>query len=302
MPLVGGAIADAFDRRRLLLRTEVLLAGVSVVLAGNALLPHPQVWALYVLQTVGVTVFSFGAPSMRSLLPRLVREEQIAAASALESVYGNLGAVAGPAAAGLLVAAVGLPLTYVLDVGTFGASLWSVWRLPALPPAEDAERAGFRSIVEGFRFVRTKQALLGIFLVDTNAMVFGMPMALFPAYGAHFGGGASTVGFLYAAPYAGALVASILSGWVTHFRRQGLGVCVAAGLFLIVPAELGFARQRSSCSPSPAPPTSSAPFSGARSCSRRRPTACAAASRESSSLRWRARRRSATSRPEWSPR
>ena len=241
MPLVGGAIADAFDRRRLLLRTEVLLAAVSLLLAGNALLPHPQVWALYVLQTAGVTVFSFGAPSMRSLLPRLVREEQIAAASALESVYGNLGAVAGPAAAGLLVAAVGLPLTYVLDVGTFGASLWSVWRLPALPPAEDAERAGFHSIVEGFRFVRTKQALLGIFLVDTNAMVFGMPMALFPAYGAHFGGGASTVGFLYAAPYAGALVASVLSGWVTHFRRQGLGVCVAAGLWGVALVAFGYA-------------------------------------------------------------
>ena len=241
VPLVGGAIADAVDRRRLLLRTEVLLAAVSVLLAGNALLPHPQVWALYALETAGVAVFSLGAPSMRSLVPRLVPEEQIAAANALEGVYGNLGAVAGPALGGILVAAIGLPLTYVLDVGTFAASLWSVWRLPALPPAEDADRPGLRSIVEGFRFVRTKQALLGIFVVDTNAMVFGMPMALFPAYGAHFGGGAQTVGFLYAAPYAGALAASLVSGWFTHMRRQGLGVCVAAALWGLALVGFGYA-------------------------------------------------------------
>ena len=242
VPLVGGAIADAVDRRRLLLRTEVLLAVVSLLLAGNALLPHPQVWALYALETLGVAVFSLGAPSMRSLVPRLVPEEQIAAANALEGVYSNFGAVAGPALGGILVAAIGLPLTYLFDVGTFAASLWSVWRLPALPPAADADRASLRSIVEGFRFVRTKQALLGIFLVDTNAMVFGMPMALFPAYGAHFGGGASTVGFLYAAPYGGAFVASVLSGWVGHLRRQGLGVCVAAALWGAALVAFGYAH------------------------------------------------------------
>src|SRR5205823_3761215 len=192
-------------------------------------------------EALATAIFSLGTPSMRSLLPRLVAEDQIAAANGLEGVYGNLGAVAGPALSGVLVAAIGFPLTYLLDVATFGVSLWSVWRLPALPPAEGADRASLRSIVEGFRFVRTKQALLGIFVVDTNAMVFGMPMALFPAYGAHFGGGARTVGFLYAAPYAGALVASLVSGWVGHFRRQGLGVCVAAALWGVALVAFGYA-------------------------------------------------------------
>src|SRR5919197_992669 len=242
VPIVGGAIADAVDRRRLLLRTETGLAAVSLLLAGNALLPHPQVWALFAAEAVATTIFSFGTPSMRSLLPRLVAEEQIAAANALEGVYGNLGAVAGPALSGVLVAAIGFPLTYLLDVATFGVSLWSVWRLPALPPAEDADRASLPSFVEGFSYVSTKQALLGIFVVDANAMVFGMPMALFPAYGAHFGGGARTVGFLYAAPYAGALVASLLSGWVGHVRRQGLGVCVAAALWGLALVGFGYAN------------------------------------------------------------
>ena len=230
-PLVGGAVADAIDRRRMLLLSEIGFALISVLLAVNAMLPHPRVWALYVLSAVGTTIFSFGLPALRSLLPRIVAEDQIVAASALEGTYHNFAAVAGPAAGGLVIAGIGLTGTYLLDVATFGASIVSVWLLPPIPPAHDAERASLRSIVDGFRYVRTKKELLGIFLVDTNAMIFGMPMALFPALGAHFGGGAKVVGFLYAAPYAGALVASLFSGALGQVRRQGLWVVVAAALW-----------------------------------------------------------------------
>ena len=230
-PLVGGAVADAIDRRRMLLLSEIGFALISVLLAVNAMLPHPRVWALYVLSAVGTTIFSFGLPALRSLLPRIVAEDQIVAASALEGTYHNFAAVAGPAAGGLVIAGIGLTGTYLLDVATFGASIVSVWLLPPIPPGHDAERASLRSIIDGFRYVRTKKELLGIFLVDTNAMIFGMPMALFPALGAHFGGGAKVVGFLYAAPYAGALVASLFSGALGQVRRQGLWVVVAASLW-----------------------------------------------------------------------
>jgi len=230
-PLVGGAVADAIDRRRMLLLSEIGFALISVLLAVNAMLPHPRVWALYVLSAVGTTIFSFGLPALRALLPRIVAEDQIVAASALEGTYHNFAAVAGPAAGGLVIAGIGLTGTYLLDVATFGASIVSVWLLPPIPPAHDAERASLRSIIDGFRYVRTKKELLGIFLVDTNAMIFGMPMALFPALGAHFGGGAKVVGFLYAAPYAGALVASLFSGALGQVRRQGLWVVVAASLW-----------------------------------------------------------------------
>ncbi len=240
VPLVGGAIADAVDRRLLVFATEVGAVFVSAGLVANALLAQPRVWPLYVLQILGVGIFSLGAPAMRSIAPRLVPKEQIAAANALEGVYSNLGAVAGPALAGVLVAAVGFRWTYAIDLATFAASLASVWALPKLPPADDADRPGLRSIVEGFRYVRTKPALLGIFLVDSNAMVFGMPMALFPALGERLGGGPRATGLLYAAPYAGALVASVLSGWVGHVRRQGLGVVVAAGIWGGAIAIFGF--------------------------------------------------------------
>jgi MFS family permease len=241
VPLVGGTLADALDRRRLLLRTEVAVAVVSVLLAVNAALPHPQVWALYVLLTLGTTAFSLGTPAMRSLLPKIVAEDQIAAASALEGAYSNLAAVAGPVLAGVLVSTIGFTSTYLVDVGTFAASFASLWLLPPLPPEPDADRPSVQSVVDGFRYVLGRPILLGIFLVDTNAMIFGMPMALFPAIGAKLGGGATVVGLLYAAPYAGALLASAVSGWVGHVRRQGLGVVVAAACWGVALVLFGFA-------------------------------------------------------------
>jgi MFS family permease len=226
----------------LLLASEIGFALVSVALAVNASLAHPQVWALYVLDFAGTLVFGFGTPSMRSLLPRIVDEDQLVAANALESLYSNFAAVAGPAAAGLIIAGVGLTGTYLIDVASFGASLASIWLLPSLPASPDADRPSLRSIVDGFRYLRRQRVVLGIFLVDTNAMIFGMPMALFPAIGEHFGGGSKTVGFLFAAPYAGALVASIFSGPLAHVRRQGLGVVVAAALWGAALVAFGFAN------------------------------------------------------------
>jgi MFS family permease len=228
VPLVGGAIADAGDRRAVLLRTEVGMVAVTALFLGNSLLPHPQVWALYVLEAVAVSVYSLGRPAMASLTPRLVPEDQIAAASSVQSIYESFAAVAGPAAGGILIAAIGISGAFAIDLATYAASLIALARLPRIPPSEEAERPSLRSIVDGFRYVLRSQPLIGIFAVDTSAMVFGMPSALFPAYAEHFGGGASTLGYLYAAPYAGALVGSLLSGWTTHVHRYGIAITVCA--------------------------------------------------------------------------
>jgi len=242
LTIVGGAIADAVDRRRLLLVTEVLLALVATGFAVNANLDEPQVWAIYVLVTLAMSVFSLGVAGMNSVIPRLVAREELTAAIAIENVYGSTTNVAGPALGGLLIAVLGLRGAYLLDAATFSASLWSVWRLPPLPAAHDAERPSFQTIAEGFRFVRQKKVLLGMFLVDSNAMVFGMPRALFQALALQrFNGGAGILGLMYAAPYAGALVASLLSGWIGHVRRQGLIVAIAAALWGVAIAAFGFA-------------------------------------------------------------
>ena len=232
VPLVGGAFADALDRRTVVLVTETGLAAVTALFLVNALMPSPQVWALFVLQALAVAVYSFGRPALASLAPRLVPDEELAAANSLSSVYSSLSSVAGPAVGGVIIATAGVPWTFGIDAATYAASLLVIWRLPKLPPLEEVDRLSFRSIVDGFRFLKGRQALIGIFAIDTNAMVFGMPSALFPAIALHrLHGTASTVGYLYAAPYAGALFCSLLSGWCSHIRRMGLGITVMASLW-----------------------------------------------------------------------
>ena len=243
LTIVGGALADAVDKRKLLLVTETLLAFVALGFAFNASLDEPRVWAIYVLVTVAMSIFSLGVSGLNSAIPRLVEQDELTAAIAIENVYGSTTSVAGPALGGLLIAVLGLKGAYLLDAATFTASLWSVWRLPALAPAHDADRPSLRTIAEGFRFVRTKKVLLGMFLVDSNAMVFGMPRALFPALALNrFDGGAGVLGLMYAAPYAGALAASLVSGWIAHVRRQGLYVAIAAALWGVAIAAFGFAE------------------------------------------------------------
>jgi MFS family permease len=242
LTIVGGALADALDRRRLLLYTETLLALVAAAFAFNASLAHPRVWAIYVLVALTMSIYSLGVSGMNTVIPRLVERHELAAANAIENVYGSTTNVAGPAIGGALIAGLGLTGAYLLDSATFAASLWSVWRLPAMLPAHDAERPSLRTIAEGFRFVRLKKVLLGMFLVDSNAMIFGMPRALFPALALkRFHGGAGILGLMYAAPYAGALISSLLSGWIAHVRRQGLIVAIAAALWGAAIVAFGFA-------------------------------------------------------------
>ena len=124
-------------------------------------------------------------------------------------------------------------------MASFAATVVALWGLPSMPPHPDADRPGIRSIVEGFRFVAREKVILGFFVVDTNAMVFGMPLALFPAIAAHFGNSANYLGYLYSAPAGGALIAGLGSGWVAHVRRQGVVVVAAASLWGV--AILGFA-------------------------------------------------------------
>jgi MFS family permease len=242
VPIYGGAVADAVDRRRLLLVSDVAQLLVTGGLLVNALLPDPSVWFLFIAEALGTAAYGFQRPARNALTPRLVRDDQLLAAIAVEDVVFTLARVAGPVMAGVLIAVVGLAGAYAIDMATFAASLAAIWLLPPVPPAPDADRPSLQSILDGFRYVGRRKVLLGIFVVDTNAMVFGMPRALFPAFAEKLGGGPGVLGLLYAAPFAGALVASLTSGWMMRVRRQGLGVCVAAAAWGAAIALVGFAE------------------------------------------------------------
>ena len=239
---VGGTIADRLDRRKLVLWSELGLMGVSGLLAANAFASSPRVWALYVLATVATSLWALGSPALRALMPGLVPDEQLAASQALTSIYSQTAAIAGPAVGGVAIAAIGLGWTYTLDVVTFAASLIAVAAIAPAPPKDAVAHQAFESLREGWRFLRRQPVILGTFALDTNAMVFGMPQALFPAIAAHhFHSGARVVGLLYAAPSAGALLAALTSGWIPHVRRQGVAVAVAIVVWGGAIAGFGFA-------------------------------------------------------------
>lgn len=223
---VGGALADYVDRRRMLRLTEAALAATTALLIINARLAHPHVAVLYVCAALFAALNGLQRPSLDALAPRLVPAEQIPAVSALNALRGSVGMIGGPALGGVLVVAFGPALAYTFDLATFVVSLIALWLMRAAPPPTDAERPSVRAVIEGLRYARSRQELLGTYLVDLNAMFFGMPMALFPAIATSFGGAA--VGLLYASPAVGSLCATLTSGWTKRVERHGLAVAIAA--------------------------------------------------------------------------
>jgi len=224
---IGGALADAFDRRRMMQLTELSFAAASLVLVGNALLPHPHLWVLFAVSVVQATLDGLQRPSLDALTPRLVERDELIAAGALTSFRMTLGGIAGPALGGVLLATVGLAPTYAVDTATFIVSLAALRMMRAVPPPPEAERPSLRRIAEGVRYAESRQDLMGTYIVDIVAMFFGMPMALFPAAATHLGG-PGVLGLLYAAPAAGSLIATVTSGWTAHVHRHGAAVCIAA--------------------------------------------------------------------------
>ena len=226
--LYGGAIADAVDRRSLVLLTTSGQAVLAVVLLVQAVLGLERVGLLYGVVAVQAALFAMDSPARQAFVPRLLPVRLLPAANALRQVEFNLGVTVGPLLAGVLVARYGYGAAYGLDVLSFAAALIAVAGLPAMPPEGGGRRAGTASVLEGLAFLRTRQVLLMTFVVDLVAMVFAMPRALFPALAEQvFGGGAQTTGMLYSALAAGALLGALFSGWFGRVHRHGVAVLAA---------------------------------------------------------------------------
>ncbi len=240
MALVGGALADAVDRRRMVRLSELGLCLSVGVLAVNASLRHPQLWVLFVVVIVAAALDAIRRPSLDAIVPRIVPPETLVAAAALDSLQGNLGMVLGPPVAGVLIATVGLPLTYGVDVATFIVSAVALTLMQAVPPAPDAAGVNLRAAMAGLRYATSRQDLLGSYAVDINAMFFGMPMALFPQIASGLGGPA-VLGLLYTAPSAGSLLATLTSGWTRRVRHHGRAIAFAAASWGASIIAFGFA-------------------------------------------------------------
>jgi MFS family permease len=239
MAFVGGAYADFIDKRRMLRLTEIGQVTVTLLLLFNALLPEPRVWLLFVGAALHAGLSALQRPSYEALLQKIIPPNLLVSVGALNSVRWNLTSILGPALGGIIFAKYGASVAYSIDLITFIASLIAVFSISAVPsPKQEQGRPTLQMVFEGVRYAWRRKEILGTYLVDMNAMFFGMPTALFPAIASNFG--AETVGLFYAAPAVGALVATLTSGWTKKINRHGLFVAIAAALWGVSIIVFGF--------------------------------------------------------------
>jgi MFS family permease len=228
LPIVGGAIADAVERRRFLMIAQAIAAGLSLVLAVNSLLPEPRVWVLFAFSFLWASAYSLYSPAFRAWPARLLTPDLYTSALALEVVYYQSAALVGPALAGVLIVRFGFEYAYVLDVVSYVAVIVALAGMRPSPPTADRATVAWSTIMEGLRFLRGRQVLQGTFWIDLNAMIFGLPAALYPAFVLDvLDASPSLVGLLYSAEAMGALFVALVSGRAKHVRRQGLVTLVA---------------------------------------------------------------------------
>ena len=232
--LWGGALADAMDRRLLLIIASVGLALASLGLWAQAALGLNNVWAVLGMLSVQQAFYAINAPTRAAAIPRMLPEEQLASANALNMTVTQFGAIVGPLLAGILLGWLDLATLYLVDALTCVAPIWATWRLapmPVIAAVAGAARWGLTAVLDGFRYLVGNTVVLMSFVVDLIAMIFGMPRALFPQM-AHesFGGpieGGMTMALLAAAMSVGAVLGGVFSGWLPHIRRQGLVVVIS---------------------------------------------------------------------------
>ncbi|HVU72250.1 MAG TPA: MFS transporter [Mycobacteriales bacterium] len=239
----GGAITDAVDRRTLVLITSTVLAAVSAVLVWQAWAGWHAVWLLYLATACYGGVSALDGPARATFIPRLLSNELIPAASALSQLAMNLALSGGPLLAGVLIAASGLRAAFLVDLVSFAFALYGVFRLPSMKPEGGTTRPSLAAVGEGIQWLRHQPVVLMSFFVDIDAMLFGMPRALFPALAIHrFHGGDGITGLLYAAPAIGAFLMGVVSGPLGRVRKQGRAVIIAIAVWGATITAFGFSK------------------------------------------------------------
>ena len=187
LALVGGALADAFDKRKMLRLTEIGQMIVTVILFVNSLSGNPHIWLLFVAVALHGAFAALQRPAFESLIQRLFTAEWMPSVSALNSLRFQFGAIIAPSIAGVIVAQFGADIAYGIDLITFAASLVAVFMINAVAAPENATRPSLQSIIEGCEYALSRQELLGTYAIDIIAMFFAMPQALYPALASVYG-------------------------------------------------------------------------------------------------------------------
>jgi MFS family permease len=238
----AGALADHFNRRHLLLGCDSLMSVTLVMLTANALLPRAHIELLFVAAALLAALNSFHRPASEAMTPQLVRADEMTAVAALNSIRGNAAFIVGPGVGGWIAVTFGPASAFGIDAATY---LFGIGALLAMRQKEfrGGEEGGlsWHALAEGWRYALQRKDLLGTYLIDMNAMFFGIPTALFPAFGSVFG--QQNVGWLYSAGPVGALLLSLTSGWTNRLRRHGFVIACAATLWGVAIVGFGLATK-----------------------------------------------------------
>jgi MFS family permease len=238
--LAGGSIADRVDRRRLLLVTQMLLGLCSLALLLGAL-GHPPVVFVFVVVALASSVAALDSPTRTAMVPNLVSPERLAGALSINIATFQTSLIAGPALGGIVIAHLGLAGAYLVDAASFVAALLAVWLLPPQPPRSTTREPMIAALRRGFAYIRRRRVILGSYAMDLSAMIFGLPRAVFPVLAATtFHSGAQGLGYLYAAPGVGAVLAALSSGWLSRSSRLGRVVVVSIAVWGVAIIAFGF--------------------------------------------------------------
>lgn len=225
--LYGGVLADYVDRKKMIWLTEFGTLIATAVLFLNSLREKPSVILLFIIAAIFAALSGLKRPSQDAILPRLVSHADLPSASALMSLRWQFGGIVGPSAGGIIIAAHGAGAGYFVDCCTFIASLALLWQVRNVPPIGKTTPPSVAALMEGIRYAYNRKDLLGTYVVDLAAMFLAMPMALFPFW-ADAIGAPYALGFFYSSITIGAVLVTLMSGWMRNYPHHGRAVVVGA--------------------------------------------------------------------------
>jgi MFS family permease len=242
--LWGGAVADAVDRRKLLIVGSLIAWTATLFILAQAALGLDNIWVIFGAVALNSTGFAITGPTRGAIIPRILDPELVPAANALNSLVYSLGAVLGPMVGAVALANGKFAAAYTVDALLFTASLYAALKLPPLPPLGEVTRPGARAVWDGLSFIVRSPVLLMSFVVDIIAMVFAMPRALFPELTAErFGGSMIALGWMTSAMAIGSVAGALFSGWVGRVKRQGVALSIVIAVWGLAVAAAGLAHE-----------------------------------------------------------
>lgn len=225
--LYGGVLADYLDRKKMIWFTEFGTLIATSILLINSLQEKPSVILIFVIAAIFAALSGLKRPSQDAILPRLVNHDDLPSASALMSLRWQFGGIVGPSVGGIIIASYGAGAAYFIDCLTFVISLALIWQVKSVPPLDKSTPPSMAGLMEGLNYAFKRKDLLGTYVVDLAAMFLAMPMALFPFWADEIGA-PYALGFFYSSITFGAVLVTLLSGWMKNYPHHGRAVIIGA--------------------------------------------------------------------------